>query len=88
MQANSDNYIANEGSFYLVSQKKFTRLAGCEIKNMRLIFINEMSIYQSKANLDEKILFGEITHHFGPRNKENVGKQQVCKQDSTIHSGP
>ena len=30
---------------------------------MRPIFKTEMLIYQSKANLDEKILFGKITDH-------------------------
>ena len=33
---------------------------------MRLIFKTEMLIYQSKANLDEKILFSKITHHSDP----------------------
>ena len=30
---------------------------------MRPILKIEMLIYQSKANLDEKILFGKVTHH-------------------------
>ena len=30
---------------------------------MGLIFKTELLIYQSKANLDEKILFGKITKH-------------------------
>ena len=30
---------------------------------MRPIFKSEFLIYQSKANLDEKILFGKVTHH-------------------------
>ena len=39
-----------------MSQKKFMRLGGCEIEGMsRLIFKTAMSIYQSKANLDEEI---------------------------------
>ena len=33
---------------------------------MRLIFKTEMLIYQAQADLDEKILFGKITHHLGP----------------------
>ena len=45
-----------------MSQKKFTRLEGCRIKCMRLTFETIMLIYQSKANLDEKILFGNIFH--------------------------
>ena len=43
-----------------VSQKKFTRLVGCEIKSMCPIVKTKISIYQSTANLDEKILFGKI----------------------------
>ena len=42
--------------FYCVSKKKFTPLAGCEMKSMRTMFKTEMLIYQLKANLDEKIL--------------------------------
>ena len=30
---------------------------------MRLIFKAEMLVYQSKATLAEKIVFGEISHH-------------------------
>ena len=61
----SDFTIQN---FYIpVEQKKFTRLTGCEIKCMRPIFKTEMLIYQSKANLDKKILLGKITHQFRPR---------------------
>ena len=33
---------------------------------MRPIFKTEMLIYQSKAKLDVKILFGKITHHLDP----------------------
>ena len=44
-----------------MSQKKFRRLEGCEIKSMRPIFETKMLIYQSKANLDGKVLFGKIT---------------------------
>ena len=33
---------------------------------MRLIFKTEVLIYQSKAKLDEKVLFGKITHHLDP----------------------
>ena len=32
---------------------------------MRPIFKTEMLMYHSKANLDEKTLFGKITHHLG-----------------------
>ena len=49
-----------------MSQKKFTRLVGSGIENMRPIFKIEMLIYQSKANIDEEILFGKIAHQFDP----------------------
>ena len=48
---------------YRMSQKMFTRLEGYGIKNMWPIFENKISIFQSKANLDEKMLLGKITHH-------------------------
>ena len=38
------------------------RLAGCGIKSTGPILKTEMLLYQSKANLDLKILFGKITH--------------------------
>ena len=46
----------------LSGPKNFARLAGCGIKCMRLLFETKMSIDQSKANVDVKILFGKITH--------------------------
>ena len=42
--------------------KNFARLMGCGRKHMWPIFKNEMLIYQSKATLDVKILFGKIIH--------------------------
>ena len=39
---------------YRVGQKEFKRLAGCEMKRMRLIFKTEKLIYQSKTNIDGK----------------------------------
>ena len=48
------------------SQNKFTRLVGCGIKSMGPIFKTKMLIYQSKANLNVKILFGKITHYLDP----------------------
>ena len=42
--------------------KTFTRLMGCGIKIMQPIFKSKIRIYQSKAELDEKVLFGKITH--------------------------
>ena len=40
---------------------------GCGIKSMKPTFKTEMLIYQSKANLDEKILLGNITHFIEPK---------------------
>ena len=40
--------------------KMLTHLAGYEIKSMKSIFKTEMLICHSKANLDEKILFGPV----------------------------
>ena len=45
-----------------VSQQKFSHSADYGIKSMWPIFKNKTLIYESKANLDEKILFAEITH--------------------------
>ena len=45
------------------SKKKVTSLAGRGIKSMRPIFTTKLSIYQSIAKIDVKILFGKITHH-------------------------
>ena len=60
----------SEGFIYIysnrVNQKKFTRLASCEMKITTPIFNTEMFIYQSKANLDEKILFGKVIHQLDP----------------------
>ena len=46
---------------YQVSQK-IARLVGCGMKSTLAIFKLEISIYQSNANLDMKILVGKITH--------------------------
>ena len=43
-----------------MSKNSLCILVGCGIKSMWLIFKIEMLIYLSKANLDEKILFGKI----------------------------
>ena len=44
------------------SKQEFTNLAGNGTKSMLPIFKIEVLIYESKANLDQKILFGKITH--------------------------
>ena len=54
---------------YRVSQNKFMRLERYGIENMWLMFKTKMLIFQSKANLDVRILFGNITHLIGPEIK-------------------
>ena len=75
-----------------VSQKKFARLVGYGIKSIRLIFKTEMLIYQSKANLDEKTLFGKlthpVTHHLNSGILEILVKGMFGNEDSTCHSVP
>ena len=48
---------------YWVSQKVYAFGELLHKKYEADIFKTEMLIYQSKANLDENILFGKITHH-------------------------
>ena len=70
-----------------LSQKKFARFVGFGIKCIWPIFKTEMLIYQSKINLDEKILFGKITHLLDPEIRQNAGKGHVLEPYSTFHSG-
>ena len=55
---------------------------------MKPIFKTEMSIYQSKANLDETSLFAKITHHSDPDIRKMLVKAMLRNDDSTFHSGP
>ena len=71
-----------------MGQKKFARLEGCEIKSMRPIFKTEMIIYQSKANLDEKILFGKIIYLLDPESRKMLVRNMSGNDDSTFHFGP
>ena len=71
---------------YQVSRKKLARLGGCEIKSIWLIFKTGM-FYQSKANLDEKILFGKITHHLGPEIRKMLVNGKFGNEAPTFHSG-
>ena len=52
------------------------------------IFKTEMLMYQSKANLDEKILFGNITNHSDPEIRKMLVRGMFGNQDSSFHSGP
>ena len=58
-----------------MGQKKFTRFVGCAMKSIGPILKTEMLIHHSKANLDEKILFGEMTKSLRPNNSKNVCKE-------------
>ena len=54
-----------EATLYRVS-KKVQRFWGLWNEKYVGDFKTKMLIYQSKANLDEKILFGKITHYLDP----------------------
>ena len=54
-------HLLFENHFIPCESKKFTRLASYGIKSMRPIFKTKTLVFQSKANIDEKILFGKIT---------------------------
>ena len=54
----------------LSGSKTFTRLVGCGIKGMMLIFKTEMLIYQSKVDFDESPLLGPV--HTYPDTFENA----------------
>ena len=55
---------------------------------MRLIFKIEMLICQSKVNLDDKILFGNITHHSDPEIRKMLVRGMFWNNDSSFHYGP
>ena len=55
---------------------------------MRPIFKAEMLIYQSKANLDEKILFGNFTHQLDPDVRKMLVSGKFGNEDSTFHFDP
>ena len=47
-----------------------------------------MFIYQSKVNLDEKILFGSIPHLTDPEIRKMLVKAMFGNKEFTFHSGP
>ena len=55
---------------------------------MRLIFKTEIFIYQSKINLDEKILFVSIPHLTDPEIRKMLLTGMFGNNNSTFHSGP
>ena len=69
-------------------KRKFVRLAGCEIKSMRPIFKTDLLFYRSKANLDEKILFGKIPHYLDPEIRKMQVRGMFGNKDSTFHYIP
>ena len=56
------------------------RLAGCRIKNKRPIFKIEISLYQLKADLTEKILFGKITHLLNSKLRKTLVRAYTEKR--------
>ena len=58
------------------------------MNSMWAIFRTNMLTYQSRANLDEKILFGKITHHFDPEIRKILEGACFGIKNSTFHSGP
>ena len=62
---------------YRVSQKKFTP-----------IFKTEKLIYQSKVNLDEKILLGNIPHLIDPEIRQMLVEGMLWNKNSTFHFFP
>ena len=57
------------------------------MKSMRAIFKTKMLIFLSKANLDEKILFGKVIHHLKLDIRKMLVKGMFGNYDSTFHSG-
>ena len=55
---------------------------------MWAIFKINMLTYQSKANVDEKILFGKIAHYLDPGIRKMLEGACFWIKNSTFHSGP
>ena len=58
------------------------------MKSLWATFKTNMLTYQSKANLDEKILFGKITNHLYPEIRKMLEGACFRIKNSTFHSGP
>ena len=52
------------------------------------IFKTEMFIYQSKVNLDEKILSGSIPHLTSLEMRKMLERGMLRNNSSTFYSGP
>ena len=46
-----------------------------------------MLIYQSKANLDEEILFDRIAYHLDPKITKMLVRNMFGNKDSSFYSG-
>ena len=68
--------------------KRFMRLAVYGIRSVYVIFKIKLLIYQSKANLDVKILFGKITHYLDPEIKKILVRGMLGNENSASYSGP
>ena len=58
---------------------------GYGIKCMWQIFENKMLIYQSKATLDVRILFGKITYLKIPKIRKLSARNMYGSENSTVH---
>ena len=65
-----------------------TPLTGYRIKSMWPIFKTKMLIFLSRANLDEKILFGKIIRHLDLEIWKMRVKSVFRNEKSIFHSGP
>ena len=63
-------------------------LTCCEIKSNLPIFKTEMLIYESKVNLNEKILFRRITCDLDPKIRKMLARGVFRNKYSRFHSGP
>ena len=57
------------------------------MKSMWVTFKTTLT-YQSKANLDEKILFAKITRHLDPEIRKMLEGASFGIKHSPFHSGP
>ena len=76
---------------YRVSQKNVYVFGGLSNKKYRgggLIFKSEILICQSKANLDEKILFCKVTRVLDPEVRKMPVNGKFGNEASTFHSDP
>ena len=73
---------------YRVTQKEFKRLVGYGIKSVWPLYITKILFFQSKAYLDEKILFGKISHHLDPEIRKLLVRRMFGNGTTIFHPGP